>query len=127
MTWNPTCVLCNLLGDSTFTITDVPVVTLSIEDNTKISKLLNKGFKRQVSWIKYKIIPSKKYDANYYTRERIHASDQGVKRLFVLAYRDRGGTNRGTADSHRRYFLPRVKNENYNIEIDGTNFLWSAN
>ena len=123
LTWNPTCVLCNLLEDSTFTITDVPVVTLSIEDNTKISKLLNKGFKRQVSWIKYKIIPSKKYDANYYIRERIDASDQGVKRLFVLAYRDRGGTNRGTADSHRRYFLPRVKIENYNIEIDGRNFL----
>ena len=123
LTWNPTCVLCNLLEDSTFTITDVPVVTLSIEDNTKISKLLNKGFKRQVSWIKYKIIPSKTYDANYYIRERIHASDQGVKRLFVLAYRDRGGTNRGTADSHRRYFLPRVKIENYNIEIDGTNCL----
>ena len=71
LTWNPTCVLCNLLEDSTFTITDVPVVTLSIEDNTKISKLLNKGFKRQVSWIKYKIIPSKTYDANYYIRERI--------------------------------------------------------
>ena len=130
LTWDPSCVLRNLLGDSTFTITDakfyVPIVTLSL-DNTKLSKLLNEGFKRQVSWIKYKIIPSKKYDANYYIRERIHASDQGVKRLFVLAYRDRGGTNRGTADSHRRYFLPRVKNENYNIEIDGTNFLWSAN
>ena len=122
LTWHPTCVLCNLRGDSTFAITDVPVVTLSIEDNTKISKLLNKGFKRQVSWIKYKIIPSKKYDANYYIREPIHASDQGVKRLFVLGYRDRGGTNRGTADSHRRYFLPRVKIENYNIEIDGRIF-----
>ena len=27
-----------------------------------------------------------------------------------------------SADSHRRYFLPRVKIENYNIEIDGRNF-----
>ena len=39
--------------------------------------------------------------------------------MFVLAYRDRGGANRVTADSHRRYFL---KNWNYNIEIDGRNF-----
>ena len=123
--WYERCLL-TAATTAIFKITDaklyVPVVTLSIEDNTKISKLLNKGFKRQVSWIKYKIIPSKKYDANYYIRERIDASDQGVKRLFVLAYRDRGGANRGTADSHRRYFLPRVKIENYNIEIDGTNF-----
>ena len=42
--------------------------------------------------------------------------------MFVLAYRDRGGANWVTADSHRRYFLPRVKIENYIIEIDGRNF-----
>ena len=42
--------------------------------------------------------------------------------MFVLAYRDCGGTNKVTADSHRRYFLPRVKIENYDIEIDGRNF-----
>ena len=52
----------------------------------------------------------------------LDASYQGVKRLFVLAYRDCGGANRVTADSQRRYFLPRVKIENYNIEIDGRNF-----
>ena len=50
------------------------------------------------------------------------ASYQGVKRLFVPAYRDRGGANRDTANSHRRYFLPRVKIENYNIEINGRKF-----
>ena len=127
LTWDPSCVLRNLLGDSTFTITDakfyVPIVTLSLEDNTKLSKLLNEGFKRQVSWFKYKIIPSKKYDANDYIRERLDASDKVVKRLFVLACRDRGGANRVTAGSPRRYFLPRVKIENYNIEIGGRNFL----
>ena len=42
--------------------------------------------------------------------------------MFVLAYRDRSGANRVTADSHRTYFLPRIKSENYNIEIDGRNF-----
>ena len=52
----------------------------------------------------------------------LDSSYQGVKRLFVLAYRDRGSGNRVTADSHRRYFLPRFKIENYNIEIDGRNF-----
>ena len=47
----------------------------------------------------------------------LDASSQGVKRLFVLAY-----DNRVTADFHRRYFLLRIKIENYNIEIDGRNF-----
>ena len=42
-----------------------------------------------------------------------------MKRLFVLAYE--GGANRVTADSHRRYFLPKVENKNYNVEIDGRN------
>ena len=42
--------------------------------------------------------------------------------MFVLAYRNRGGANRVTAGSHRRYFLRRVKIENYSIEIDGRNF-----
>ena len=52
----------------------------------------------------------------------LDASYQGVKRLFVLAYRDCCGANRVPPDSHRWYFLPRVKNKNYNIETDGTDF-----
>ena len=52
----------------------------------------------------------------------LDASYQGVKRLFVLAYRDNGDDNRVIADSHKKYFLPRVKVENYNIESDGRNF-----
>ena len=42
--------------------------------------------------------------------------------MFVRAYRDRGGAHRVTVDSCRKYFLPRVKTENYNIEIDGRNY-----
>ena len=52
----------------------------------------------------------------------LDAGYQGVKKLFVRLYRDCGGANRVTADSHRKCFLPRVKIENYNIEIDGRNF-----
>ena len=52
----------------------------------------------------------------------LDANYQGVKRLFVLTCRDRGGANRVTADSLRRCFLSRVKIVNYNIEVDGRNF-----
>ena len=46
-------------------------------------------------------------------------SYQGVKRLFVLAYDNANGI---TPDSHKRYFLPIIKINNYNIGIDGRNF-----
>ena len=52
LTWGPNCVLSNLVGASTFTITDaklyVPIVTISTEDNVKLSNLLSEGFKRPV-------------------------------------------------------------------------------
>ena len=55
--------LYNLVGASTFTITDaklyVPIITLSTEGTVKLSKLLSEGFKRPVYWNKYKIIPNK--------------------------------------------------------------------
>ena len=45
LSWNPNCVLSNLVGDSTFTITYaklyVLVVTLSTEDNNKLSKIID--------------------------------------------------------------------------------------
>ena len=125
LTWNENCILTSLVGNFAFTITDaklyIPVVTLSIEDNARLTKLLSQGFKRSAYWNKYKVIPNKIYNANDYIRELIDASYQGVKRLFILAY-DNTNNNPVTANSHRRYFLPRKKIENYNIEIDGRNF-----
>ena len=92
----------------TFALTDtklyVPVVTLKTEDNVKLPKLLTKGFKRLVSWNKYKTI-LKDYD-NEYLRERPDASFQGVNRLFVLAYARDDVTNE---NSNRKYFFPRLK------------------
>ena len=55
-------------------------------------------------------------------RELLDSSYQGVKRLFVLAYDNTAGDNQVSIDSFKKYFLPRVKIENYNIEIDGRNF-----
>ena len=49
-------------------------------------------------------------------------SYQGVKRLFVSVYDNTTGNNQVSVDSFKNYFLPRVKIENYNIEIDGINF-----
>ena len=53
----------------------------------------------------------------------LDSSCQGVKRLFVLAYDNTAGADgQVSVDSYKKYFLPRIKIENYNIEIDGRNF-----
>ena len=137
LNWIENCVLtsaaiganANATGadSATFKITDaklyVPVVTLSAEDNVKLVKQLNEGFKRPVYWNKYKVIDNKVVaiaaaNAEKHIRELLDSSYQGVKRLFVLAY----DNDQVSIDSFKKYFLPRVKIENYNIEIDRRNF-----
>ena len=116
---------------ATFRITDaklyVPIVTLSIEDNSKLTKLLNEGFKRPIYWNEYKVIPNKTVELATvndvkYIRELLDSSWQGVKRLFVFVYKNTAGNNQVSVDSYKKCFLPRVKIDNYNIEIDGRNF-----
>ena len=139
--WIENCVLttapigadANATGadSATFKITDaklyVPIVTLSAEDNVKLSKLLGKGFKRFIYWNKYKVIDNivEEVAANNeekYIRKWLDSSYRGVKRLFVLVYNNTAGNDQVSIDSFKKHFLPRVKIENYNIEIDGRNF-----
>ena len=129
--WYENYILSSAGTAATFAITDtklyVPVVTLKTEDNTKLSKLLSEGFKRPIYWNEYKVIPNKIVEiaANNeekYIRELLDSSYQGVKRLFVLVYDNTAGNDQVSIDSFKKYFLPRVKIKNYNIEIDGRNF-----
>ena len=116
---------------ATFEITHaklyVPVVTLWTEDNAKLSKLLGEGFKRSIYWNKYKVIDNGVVEIadnneEKYIRELLDSSYQGAKRLFVLAYDNTEGDNQVSIYSSKKYFLPRIKIENYNIEINGRNF-----
>ena len=116
---------------ATFRITDaklyVPIVTLSIEDNSKLTKLLNKGFKRPIYWNEYKVTPNKVVETTAvnnvtYIRELLDSSCRGVKLLFVLAFNNTAGNDQVSVHSYKKYFLPRVKIDNYKIEIDGRNF-----
>ena len=123
--------MLTVANTATFKITDakfyVPIVTLSAEDNVKLSNLLGKGFKKSVYWSEYKVIDNilveiAANNEEKYIRELLDSSYQGVKRLFVLAYNNTEGNNQVSADSFIKYFLPGVKIENFNIEIDGRNF-----
>ena len=88
-----------------FKITDAkfyaPIVTLSIEDNAKLFKLLSEGFKRPIYWNEYKVIPNKIVEIVAINEEK-----------YIITYDDKVLIN----------FLPRVKIENHNIEIDRRNF-----
>ena len=124
--WIERCLL-TVANTATFKITDAklyePIVTLSLEGNVKLSKLLSEGFKRSIYWHEYKVIPNKiveiaAINEEKYIRELLDLSWQGVKRLFVLAYNNKKGNNQVSIDSYKKYFLPRIKIENYNIKID---------
>ena len=105
--WYQNCILSSTGTAATLTITDtklyVPIVTLKTEDNTKLSKLFSKGFKRTFYWNKYRII-FKNYDDDKYIRERLDASFQEVNKLFVLPYAS--GDNVTNENSYKKYFLP---------------------
>ena len=63
--WIENCVLTTATNANkvTFEITDakiyVPIVTISMEDNAKLSKLLGEGFKKSIYWNKYKVIDNR--------------------------------------------------------------------
>ena len=124
-----------------FMITDtklyVPIVTLSIKDNTNLTKQLNEGFKRTIYWNQYvsKPFPETLHKKTGITRFALDAAFQGVNRLFVLAFNDTRAdeaadapaprnlaANQVIRNGYRKYFVPRVDITSYNVLIDSRNF-----
>ena len=124
LTWSSTCVIVstNIPNQgATFTITDtklyVPVVTLPTQENAKLLQQLKLGFKRVINWNKYLSKPEL-LAQNPNLNHLIEPSLQGVNRLFVLAFEDDA---QRTSCEH--YYLPDVEIKDYNIMINGENFL----
>ena len=122
-----------VLGTSWIPIFAVCVVTLSRKDNVKSVKLLEKGFKRPVYWNEHqRKIESRNLGNNNLTRFPLHASFQGVRRLFALVFNNttvnvpndpiNNTNNRVERNSHTKNFLPRVNITDYIVLIDGRNF-----
>ena len=115
--WCENCILSNAETAVTFAITDtklyVPIVTIKIEDNAKLSKLLTEGFKRSIYWDKYKIIFID-YN-NEYIRENLDANFQGVSRLFDVV-------TMLLMKIHIENIFFQGFLQNYNTEIDGRHF-----
>ena len=94
--WSANCVIISTNNANqvpTFTITEtniyVPLVTLSAQDNSKLSPQLKNGIKRTITWNKYLIKPEL-LAQNANLNHLIEPSFQGVNRLFILAFENDG-------------------------------------
>ena len=95
----------------------MPVVTLSTQDNLKLPPQLKNGFKRTIAWNKYLIKPEL-LAQNVNLNHLVEPSFQGINKLFVLAFENDDHTI-----SNKRYHIPNVEIKDYNVIIDGKNFL----
>ena len=121
LTWSKNCGISSLTAE-TFVITDtklyVSVVTSSTENNIKLLKELESGFKRAISRNKYQSNPQIQ---NRYFPYLIDPSFQVVNRPLVFPFETR--TDRTV---HTRYYIPKVDIKVYNVIIDGKNFFDQA-
>ena len=124
LTWSENCAIVstNVANqNATFAITDaklyVPVLTLSQQDNAKLLQELKSGFKRVINWNKYLSKPEL-LAQNPNLNHLVEPNLQRVKRLFVLAFE-----NDAQRTNTKGYYLPNVEIKDYNIVINGENFL----
>ena len=120
LTWKKECALSNQAGDAVFIINDtkmnVPVVTLSKEDSKDFIEQQNKGFQKSIYWNEYK------------TKEQTQNADANSPKYIsldpsfqeVVAYKRVDG--KPTRNGQRKYYLPRIDLNKYNVIIDGRNF-----
>ena len=122
--WSANCVIISTNAVAqvpTFEITEtslhVPVVTLSTQDNAQLSSKLKSDFKKTISWNKYLSHPEL-LPQNPNLNHLIQPRFQGVNGFFVLQFE-----NDAQRISNKKYYLPNVEIKDYNVMIDGKNFL----
>ena len=91
LVWTKNSVMSNVATATTFQITNtelyVPVYTLPTKESIKLTKQLNKGFKRSVYWNEYKSkSETQELDNSNLKRFPLDSSFQGVNRLFLLGF-----------------------------------------
>ena len=116
----PPAAAINSPTDAKFEITDcklyVPVVTLSAENDVKLSEQLKSGFRITIKWNKYMSQMSnqnKNNNLNYL----IDPTFGNVHRLFILSFE-----NEDDRTSYYKYYVPSVEIKDYNFLIDGNAF-----
>ena len=121
LTWSKKCFLVTDTAanqEPTFTITYVSVVTLSTQNNVKLFKQLESGFKRKINWNKYQSKITE-HAQNRCLDFSIDSSFKGVNRYFVLWLEDKN-----IRESYKLYFLPAVEIKDYNCYDLWKKFYW---
>ena len=125
------CVLSTLDDDAAnpknnavFIINDtklyVPVITLSKKDNKDFIEQQTKGFQQSIYWNEYKTKElTEDTDANAAKYINLDPSFQGVNRLFVMTYNRIA--DQPSRNGRKKYYLPRIDLNKYNVIIDGRN------
>ena len=98
---------------------------MSKEDDKDFIEQQNKGFQRYIYWNEYKTkelnaAVNDDNPANTVRYINLDPSFQGVNRLFVVAYNSVDG--HPSRNGQRKYYLPRIDLNEYNVIIDGSNF-----
>ena len=98
---------------------------MSKEDHKDFIEQQNKGFQRSIYWNEYKTKEQEENaKANAFKYISLDPSFQGVNRLFIMAYDNNNVNNNNYVikNGQRKYYLPRIDLEKYNVIIDGRNF-----
>ena len=97
----------------------LPVVTLSINDNIKFLENIKQGFKRTISWNKYRSeITTQPKNNNF--DYLIDPTFRNINRLFVLSIKN--GDNDPTRNSFNKYYMPLVEIKYFNALVDNNSF-----
>ena len=106
------------ITDASFTNTRtniyIPVVTLSINNNIKLLENIKQGFKRTISWNKYRseiTVQPKTNDLDYLINSKISS----IYILFVLSFKN--GDHDPTIKSFCKYCMPLLEIKDFNVLI----------
>ena len=86
----------------------VPVVTLSINNNIKFLENIKQGFKRTISWNKYR--------SEITTQPKNNNLDYLINPTFVLSFKN--GDNDPERGSFHKYYMLLVETKDFNVLID---------
>ena len=110
---NPTGATFRIKGTKLY----VPVVTLSAEKDNKLLEQLKTGFKRTITWKKYRSEMSNQTKTNN-LNNLIDPTFTKVNRLFVLSLE-----NEADRISYKKYYVPKVEVKDFKVFIDESHFL----
>ena len=97
----------------------VPVFTLSVNDNINFFGNIKQGFKRKISWNKYRSeITTQPKDSNL--DYLIDLTFRNINRLFVLSFKN--SDDDPTRYYFDQYYMPSVEIKDFNILIDNKPF-----